>query len=177
MKIKNLVTIVLVISLILFINSLIIVISHLIQIEKEKFEAISPRIIRILSNEILLGNKKSLDFTINKIIKLYNLENIIVSKKLIQCKFYEISCITVNTEMIAPAASIYIKGNNSLSKKILLTIVLNSIIIIILFLAIIFIIIKNIKKPLEDIVNQIKINNNNNVIIHNFFGKNKFQNI
>ncbi|WP_158998663.1 sensor histidine kinase [Pigmentibacter ruber] len=175
MKIKSLVTIVLIISLIIFINSLIIVVSHLIQIEKEKIEAISPRIIRVLSNEILLGNKKSLDFTIKKIIKLYNLENIIVSKEFIKCKFYEISCINTNTEMISPASNIYIKGNNVLSKKILLTIALSSFIIIILFLVIIIIITKNIKKPLEDIVTQIKIDKNNNIVFHNFLNKKSYK--
>lgn len=175
MKIKSLVTIVLIISLIIFINSLFIVVSHLIQIEKEKIEAISPRIIRVLSNEILLGNKKSLDFTKNKLIKLYNLENIIVSKEFIKCKFYEISCTTTNTEMINPPSNIYIKGNNVLSKKILITIALNSFLIIILFLFIIFIITKNIKKPLEDIVTQIKIDKNNSIVIHNFLNKKSYK--
>lgn len=161
MNIKTIIAIIVTISVIIFTLSMTFIFFCLIKTEHDKLEGISSRIIRVLSNDILLGNQKSLEFTIKKLNLLYNLEDINIQQKFIKCKFYNISCITKTTTMINPELHIQIKGKMPISNKVIFIFFLNLGGLLILVIFIIFIFIYNIKNPLEEISNTLlkEINN------------------
>ncbi len=161
MNIKTIIAIIVTISVIIFTLSMTFIFFCLIKTEHDKLEGISSRIIRVLSNDILLGNQKSLEFTIKKLNLLYNLEDINIQQKFVKCKFYNISCITKTTTMINPELHIQIKGKMPISNKVIFIFFLNLGGLLILVIFIIFIFIYNIKNPLEEISNTLlkEINN------------------
>jgi len=141
MNIKTIIAIIVTISVIIFTLSMTFIFFCLIKTEHDKLEGISSRIIRVLSNDILLGNQKSLEFTIKKLNLLYNLEDINIQQKFVKCKFYNISCITKTTTMINPELHIQIKGKMPISNKVIFIFFLNlgGLLILVIFIIFIFI--------------------------------------
>lgn len=155
MKIRTIVIIILSNIIFIFFTSLSTIILYIKKIEEEKLNAISSRIVRVLSNEVLLGNRNTLEFTVEKLKKLYKLKELSIKSENKPCGYINISCITTNTTMINPELYIKIEGNIKLKESISIIFILNIIAIFFVFFYIIFILIFRINKPIEEISNSV----------------------
>ena len=154
-SIKKIVILIIFLVTILYILSFIFVIFNTIQLEKDKLKAISPRIIRILSNDILLGDQYSLNHTIHNLNSLYGLNSIVVKKEPVSCQLIELSCISIKTSLIEPEFNILIRGNTNFSKQIIYAFILIFIGLSIIFSILSYILFNKIKIPLENISQQL----------------------
>ncbi len=152
LTIKKIIFYIIILIFFLFLISSTSVLMNIINLEKDKLIGISPRIIRILSNDLLIGDKNSLNHTITKLNSLYDLESILITiENKGNCSFFELSCIVTKTSLIEPEFNIIIRGNKTFSKKIIYTYLLTFIGLIIIFSILSYLLFQKIKKPLENI--------------------------
>jgi signal transduction histidine kinase len=152
LTIKKIIFCIIVLIFLLFMISSSFVLINIINLEKDKLVGISPRVIRVLSNDLLLGDKYSLNHTIAKLNSLYDLDSIHVTiEKTENCALFELSCIVTQTSLIEPEYNITIRGNKTFSKKIIYSYLLTFIGLIIIFSILSVLLFKKIKKPLENI--------------------------
>jgi hypothetical protein len=67
LTIKKIIFYIIILIFFLFLISSSFVLMNIINLEKDKLVGISPRIIRVLSNDLLIGDKYSLNHTITKL--------------------------------------------------------------------------------------------------------------
>lgn len=152
LTIKKIIFCIIILIFSLFLISSTSVLMNIINLEKDKLVGISSRIIRVLSNDLLLGDKNSLNHTIVKLNSLYDLESIIITiEKEEKCSFFELSCIVTKTSLMEPEYNIIIRGNKTFSKNIIYNYLLTFIGLIIIFSLLSYLLFQKIKKPLENI--------------------------
>ena len=152
LTIKKIIFYIIVLIFLLFMISSSFVLINIINLEKDKLVGISPRVIRVLSNDLLLGDKYSLNHTIEKLNSLYDLESIHVTiEKTENCALFELSCIVTQTLLMEPEYNIIIRGNKTFSKKIIYNYIITFIGLIIIFSILSYLLFQKIKKPLENI--------------------------
>lgn len=151
LSIKIIVFSILILITMLYLLSFLFVIFNIIQLENDKLQAIAPRLVRVLSNDVLLGDAHSLKHTVLKLRSLYDLDNITLSKENISCPPFELSCILIKTSLIEPEYHILIKGNTSFSKNIIYAFIAMFLGLVCIFSLLSYILFQKIKIPLEEI--------------------------
>ncbi len=135
----------------LYICAFVFVIISTIYVEKDKLKALSPQLIRGVSNDLLFDDQFSLKNTIIKLKELYKLEFIGITEKKVTCGLFKLSCIILPISSVEPEVYLKVYGDKKLSKIIIGTLLIFLLGLIFVFFVLSYVLFEKIKKPLENI--------------------------